>query len=85
MDYFDQIIRTANWQKGELLALRCLLVSIVRALPLHLQGVVLAEFDTEREAAKVVLLNYQSPEDVLIEFDRTVEAINALRLDRPRN
>jgi len=83
MDDIDRIIQKLNEQKGEILAMSNLVLSIVRALPIDLQAKVLTEFDKEREITKTVLLNSSAPDDVLRSFDNIVEAFNKLRLDRP--
>lgn len=85
MDDIDRAAKAINEQKGEAIALRCLVNAIFRAMPLSQQAGALADFDNEREIAKTVLLNSNAPDDVLRAFDHAIAALNALRLDQPKD
>ena len=65
----DNVADTVNHQKGELVALNCLLISIFRALPVSLQAQTLLDLQTERDVAKTVLLNSTAPDEVLKGLD----------------
>lgn len=82
MDDIDRIGKVINEQKGTITAMLTLLTSIVRALPIDQQAKALAEFDTDCEIARTVMLNSQTPDDVLSGFDLQVRALDGLRHDR---
>ncbi len=75
----DRIADVVNDQKGELMALQCLVISILRALPRDMQAKVLAEFDRETVIGRGVLRHSDTPKAVAAGFDRYVEHLNRLR------
>ena len=82
-DVIDRIIETINQQKGELLAHNCLVIGLLRGMPLDHRADALREFDTECDVARNVLLNSSVPDVVLKSFEENVSAINELRFRRP--
>ena len=79
MDDIDRIIKTINEQKGEMMAMQCLLASVFRALPADRQALAFAKYDKDVEIARTVLLNSHAPDAVHASFDRAVDALNELR------
>jgi hypothetical protein len=77
-DEIDQLIETVNQQKGELLAVRCLINGVLRSLPLDQRTTARAEFDAECEAARTWLLNSSAPEELLKSFESHVAGQNDL-------
>lgn len=82
-DRLDEIIDTINDHKAELLALQSLTVALLRALPLDLQSRAFAEWDTETEFARTMLLSSKAPDDLAAAFEKYVAALNALRIRPP--
>jgi hypothetical protein len=79
MSSIQSIASVVNDQKGELMAMQCLVISILRALPRDLQAKVLAEFDRETVIGRGVLRHSETPAEVGQGFDRYVEHLNRLR------
>jgi hypothetical protein len=77
----DRIADVVNDQKGELMGLQCLVISILRALPADMQARVLAEFDRETVIGAGVLRHSDTPTTVAKGFARYVDHLNALRKD----
>lgn len=63
------LFKVTQEQKGELIALNCLLISLCRGLPFPFLAGALTELETEREVARTVLLNTAVPEVLLTSFD----------------
>lgn len=84
MSSTDKTASVVNDQKGELMALQCLVISLLRAMPAEMQGKALAEFDRETTIGRGVLRHSEIPKDVAQGFDRYVEHLNSLRKGPPR-
>ncbi len=83
MDDLDKAIKALNEQKGNVMALSCLLMGVLRALPYWQRVNALREFDTEAELARTVLLNSKVHDDVLNGFDQQLASLNHTRLQKP--
>lgn len=83
MFYTEEIASAVNDQKGELMALQCLVVSLLRAMPSEMQAKALIEFDLETAIGRDVLRQSQLPKEVADGFSRYVENLNKLRKIRP--
>ena len=83
MTPIEPFVHAVNDQKGELMALECLVVSLLRAMPHETQAKVLAEFDRETCIGRGILRHFELPKDVAQGFDRYVEHLNKLRKDQP--
>ena len=82
MDIEAKLAKVVNTQKGEQMALHCLCLGVMRSLSVITQAAALKEFDIEVSVARKVLLEQDVEEHVSAGFDRIVDAINVLRLDR---
>ena len=80
----ETIADVVNDQKGELMALQCLVVSLLRAMPAEMQAKALAEFDRETVIGAGVLRHSETPPEVAQGFARYVENLNKLRKNGPR-
>ncbi|MEO5700342.1 MAG: hypothetical protein ABIS17_04465 [Casimicrobiaceae bacterium] len=79
----DKIADVVNDQKGELMALQCLVISLLRAMPADMQARALAEFDRETVIGAGVLRHSELPKAVAEGFSRYVEHLNMLRKPGP--
>ena len=80
----DRIADVVNDQKGELMALQCLVISLLRAMPPEMQAKALAEFDRETVIGRGVLRHSETPKEVEVGFARYVDHLNKLRKIGPR-
>lgn len=80
----NEIIEAINDHKGHLIAVQAFAIAVFRALSVEGQAAALAEWDTEVEVAKTVLLNSNAPDDLVSAVDRHVDVVNQLRLIPPR-
>ena len=78
----DRIAEVVNDQKGELMALQCLVISLLRAMPPDMQAKALAEFDRETVIGQGVLRHSETPKEVGEGFSRYVDHLNKLRKRR---
>ncbi len=83
MTPMEQFASAVNDQKGELMALQCLVISLLRAMPPDAQAKVLAEFDRETCIGRGVLRHSDIPKEVAQGFDRYLENLNKLRKAAP--
>lgn len=83
MKELARMAEVVNDHKAELLALQCMVMALVRALPTNLQAEVLEQWDSEKEVARTILLNTSAPEALLQAFDRYVSAFDDQRLFPP--
>lgn len=79
----EKIADVVNDQKGELMALQCLVISLLRAMPADMQAKALAEFDRETVIGAGVLRHSELPKAVAEGFARYVEHLNRLRKPGP--
>ncbi len=79
----EKIADVVNDQKGELMALQCLVISLLRAMPAEMQAKALAEFDRETVIGSGVLRHSELPKEVAAGFARYVEHLNKLRKPGP--
>lgn len=84
MSPLETIAGVVNDQKGELMALQCLVISLLRAMPPDLQAKALAEFDRETSIGRGVLRHSDMPKEVETGFSRYVDHLNKLRKIGPR-
>jgi hypothetical protein len=84
MSPLETIAGVVNDQKGELMALQCLVISLLRAMPPEMQAKALAEFDRETSIGWGVLHHSDMPKEVEKGFSRYVEHLNKLRRIGPR-
>lgn len=79
----ENIANVVNDQKGELMALQCLVISLLRAMPAEMQAKALSEFDRETVIGAGVLRHSDLPKEVAEGFHRYVEHLNKLRKPGP--
>jgi len=79
MSPIERIAAVVNDQKGELMALQCLVISLLRAMPAEMQAKALAEFDRETSIGGGVLRHSDLPKEVQEGFLRYVGHLNSLR------
>lgn len=85
MSPLETIAAVVNDQKGELMAMQCLVISLLRAMPPEMQAKALAEFDRETVIGRGVLRHSDMPKEVETGFSRYVEHLNKLRKIGPRH
>lgn len=74
----NEIVSQLHEQKGQLMAYSALFAAILRGMNQTNLLQTIAEFDTECNAAKTMLLNSSAPEAVLESFDRHAAVIATL-------
>ncbi len=84
MNPLERMAAVVNDQKGELMALQCLVISLLRAMPAEMQAKALAEFDRETVIGAGVLRHSETPKPVGEGFERYVHHLNSLRKTGPR-
>lgn len=80
-DVIDKIIATMNAQKGELMGVQAMLMSIVRSLPQTQLQVLLDEFDIELAVARSTLAYSPVPEEVISGLEGYVQMWNVVRTE----
>src|SRR5512141_1116650 len=85
MTPLEHMAAVVNDQKGELMAMQCLVISLLRAMPGEMQAKVLAEFDRETVIGAGVLRHSETPKQVSEGFERYVRHLNSLRKTGPRH
>jgi hypothetical protein len=78
MKALGRLAEVVNDHKAELVALQCMMRALIRALPTTLQAEVLAQWDSEKEAARTMLLNTSAPDDLLKTFECHLEVLDGI-------
>jgi hypothetical protein len=77
----DDIIARLNEQRGELIGMNAMMVSIARSLPHAQLARLLAEFDTEIAFARSHVNNSPIPDEVISGLENYVKTWNMIRTE----
>lgn len=77
---FERLITVTDQQKGELLFLQTILVSLFRAMPRSVQTDALNRFDKAAEAVRASALHSEAGDQVLASFDHYAANVDKLLL-----